>query len=349
MNRPACAHCSTLLLSVGGVTCPTCESSFHSKCAKLKSGQRKGEWDCPKCSAKNVRSTELANENSSAGKSDGDDIDSPPDLVDVHKEIRLVYTEIKNMKNIISEFREEMKFFAVNMKNCEGMIEKVSENMKSLEHRIETIESTQAIASDVDSRVLKLEEALNIKSQEVLLNDLEITGIPERSGENVQHIIGLVAFKVGMDLQEQDIVDAYRVGARSREGEGEGSSGRGALGPRPIILRLARRTPRDNFLRCARVKRNLKTNDIELPGPPRRIYVNERLTRQNKLLFRQAREMAKELKWRYTWTKNGKILAKKGEDQPQVHHIVRASDIEKVFGTKIVIEKDSVQKGQEKN
>ncbi|KAG7295311.1 hypothetical protein JYU34_022316 [Plutella xylostella] len=73
---------------------------------------------------------------------------------------------------------------------------------------------------------LKLE--IQEKDQDMLLNDLEFSHIPEENGENPLQIVALVATKLGVKLDERDIVSAEIVGPRHRSGRASGESGEGA-------------------------------------------------------------------------------------------------------------------------
>ncbi|KAI8423595.1 hypothetical protein MSG28_012673 [Choristoneura fumiferana] len=142
----------------------------------------------------------------------------------------------------------------------------------------------------------ELKAELNDRDQDLLLGDLEISGIPEAASENGSHLVGLVARSLGVVLDERDIVFAARVGAprRSRDvAEGGGAAGDAGVSVervrlRPLFVRLARRAPRPTCC-AARVRRGADTSDFGLPGSPTRSYANERLTRLNRSLFYSTR------------------------------------------------------------
>ncbi|KAI5643738.1 hypothetical protein NE865_04330 [Phthorimaea operculella] len=240
--------------------------------------------------------------------------------------------ELKRMNQLIAECKDDIRTVGSNVAACMEKVDKVSKEVQDLNIRVEKLESTQTETDpNLISKLASLEEQLNAKSQELIQNDLEITGVSEIVGENVQQLVQVLAVKIGFDLHEHDVVDVFRAG-RSRSPQSSGPEEK-QLRPRPIILRLARRAPRDTFLRNARVRRNLTTSDMGLPGAANRVYVNERLTGQNKLLFKRAKDEKKIKNWKYVWTKNGKVLAKQGEGASKVYHIANELDLEKVFGT----------------
>ncbi|KAG7307677.1 hypothetical protein JYU34_007898, partial [Plutella xylostella] len=136
--------------------------------------------------------------------------------------------------------------------------------------------------------------------------------------ENLTQVVNVLSNKLGVQLDPRDVDDVRRVGARGGGGGG-GSGGSGGAGagamerPRPVVLTFTRRAPRDQLLRAAKVRRGLTTDMLELAGNSRRVYVNEHLTRENRVLFSKARALGAELKFKYVWTSNGNIFMRRSE------------------------------------
>lgn len=203
-----------------------------------------------------------------------------------------------------------------------------------LEERVKALEKTtseqphKSLAATID--VLKSE--LNDRDQDLLLNDVEISCIPEQKGENVTHIVTTIADKLGVKLTEQDVVSAVRVG-RAAELEGSPLSSR----PRPIVVKTARRAVRDKLLQAARVRRGATTEGLGLPGAPCRFYVNERLTKVNRQLFKRARDLGRQCNWRFVWTRDGRIYVRQqhGKDSPRIR-LRTESDLNRIFGREAV-------------
>lgn len=263
----------------------------------------------------------------------------------LREEIRLFRSELREVRDEMREFRREMAGLHSSMGAC-------SERVDSLEARIEALETRQSAAlpdakvNQLERIVTQLQLELNDREQDLLGSDLEIANIPEVPGENVLHTVGLVAAKLGVGLDERDIVFAQRIGLRyDREPQtassvspagGAGAAGAGAAPARArrIVVRLTRRGLRDDLLKSARVRRGATTADLGLPAPSRRFYVNERLTKTNRQLFYRVREAAGRLGWKYSWTKFGRILAKQGEGKP-TYCIRSEEDFSRVFGREV--------------
>ncbi|CAH2216319.1 jg22578 [Pararge aegeria aegeria] len=91
----------------------------------------------------------------------------------------------------------------------------------------------------------------------------------------------------------------------------DNASGPTQVRPRPVVVRLARWELRNDMLRSARVRREVTTADLGMSNEPRRFYVNERLTKHNRYLFRKTREAAKERNWKFVWTRRGRTYARR--------------------------------------
>lgn len=109
-----------------------------------------------------------------------------------------------------------------------------------------------------------------------------------------------------MDLDQRDVDDVRRVGML---GGGVG----GVERPRPVVVTFTRRAPRDQMLRAARVRRGLTTDAIDIPGKSRKVFINEHLTKSNRILFSKARSIGHALHFKYIWTSNGVVLIRRSD------------------------------------
>lgn len=144
-------------------------------------------------------------------------------------------------------------------------------------------------------------------------NHLEITGIAEQSNENLSHVVIVASQKIGIELQESDIEDVLRVGSKASKTK----TAKENLTPRPIVLKLLRKNKRDEILNAAKSRRNVTSENV-VAGQPSKIYFNERLTKDNRRLFREARTRANEYRFRYCWVRNGSIYVRKDDGNPAI-------------------------------
>ncbi|KAI5639975.1 hypothetical protein NE865_07546 [Phthorimaea operculella] len=200
------------------------------------------------------------------------------------------------------------------------------------------------LAPDLQNTISRLRNDLNERDQAVLLNDIEISGIPEFKGESPVHLAISVAAKLGLNIAENEIVSAGRVGLKPKDNQdlddsqvnkdNTGGEDNKIVRARPIVVRLTRYALRCKFLQEARIRRNATTVDLGLPPhTPQKFYVNERLTKENRLLFRNTRAAAanaKPQKWKHVWTKDGKIMTR-CTDTSKVMRIRTQEDIDRIF------------------
>ncbi|XP_047991739.1 uncharacterized protein LOC125230587 [Leguminivora glycinivorella] len=188
-----------------------------------------------------------------------------------------------------------------------------------------------ALLQDTISTITRIQEDLNERDQQALLNDIEITAVPEFKGESPMHIFVGIASKLGLNLEEHDVVHVGRVGPVHGDGDRLEGAGSVRSRPRPIVVRLARRSVRDQLLKNSRVRRGTTCADLGLPEHQHRpFYVNERLTKTNRILFGKARELKRAQNWRFVWTKDGRVFARKSETS-KVHYIRSERDLCRVF------------------
>ncbi|KAK9751456.1 hypothetical protein QE152_g5044 [Popillia japonica] len=126
-------------------------------------------------------------------------------------------------------------------------------------------------------------------------NNLEIQGVPEPPNENIINVINSGAAFLKCPLSVNYIDAVHRVPTltnRSNEVH------------KNIIVRFTSRRKRDELLCAARqYRRDLKHTGpgIAIPGISSLIFINEHLTKENKNLFKKARNAAKEKNYKYVW------------------------------------------------
>ncbi|XP_045541449.1 uncharacterized protein LOC123722939 [Papilio machaon] len=211
-----------------------------------------------------------------------------------------------------------------------GIIEAQNSRINHLENNIEVIEkkieSNTSETEKLKAIIAELKADIRNRDQDMLCNDIEITHLPETQNENTVHVVLAIAKKINVRLDERDVVFAERVGYYRPTADKLAPEK-----PRPLMLRLSRRATRDDIIKAARVCRSITTEGMSLPGPAVYFYINERLTNYKRRLFHTTRKIAKEEKWKYVWTRNGKIFIRR--EQGKARHEVHAENcLTKIFG-----------------
>lgn len=307
------------MTATGGVGCSSCVLKYHRACLAIPERAPIGkEWSCPNCK-KNVRKGDnnhtpvkglydepvaAAGAAPSSSPKEGTLSDAPAGRGD--GELIIFMAEMR-------EFRKEMT----------QLLGALRSRMDTVERRLDALEqagpgvAVPGGTADLERTIVELKQELNDRDQEALLSDLEIGQLPEESGTSVAQSVTVMAARLGVQLEERDIVFAERVGPPAKEAGGR---------PRRVVVRLARRGLRDELLRAARVRRTLTAADGA------RVYVNERLTRFNRQLFHRVREECRRLRWRYSWTRRGRIYVRQADGSP-VFQLRSDADVERVLGS----------------
>ena len=126
--------------------------------------------------------------------------------------------------------------------------------------------------------------------------------------------------KVNLNLKENDISISHRLPSQN------GSS------LKPIIAKFASQTTRDLVYSKRHEFAELKFDFPDFPGMSR-LYINENLTAKRKKLFIRAKTAMKACPdpFKYRWTKNGNILARK-DGESIVQKVACYANIQKLTG-----------------
>lgn len=217
-----------------------------------------------------------------------------PTNSELAKEVDLLRSEVAEMRQSLSVFNE--LYESIKTKN-----ENLSQENKSLRDENKSLfESNKSLTQ----RVADLEQYSR-------QNNVEIKGIPKTEGESCLAIVQTLGDKIGCPVAAMDIDIVHRVPAK------QGTN---------IIARFCSRTKKAEFASRAR-KARLTTAAIGLSQKqPTSIFVNDHLTPDNKRLFAQALELKKSKGWKFLWTDNCTIKARKADDT-RVHRISSVNDL----------------------
>lgn len=340
-----CNGCGKPILNLEYLECGTCKQLYDLTCLNIESksfnfltAEFKDKWLCPECSSSrpkgdnthtpirtssgNLNSTYTTSEVDNVNKTRGsrhqtkhyenlitNETDAPPEL-------NVLVTEIRELRKEIQELKQPNSEMSLLKQAVYEMREHLSSVSSSLTNKLDTYEERIA-TQDIEIKTLKenlqqLQFTFNDHEQRYLKNEVEIVGLPELDNENLHHIVMATARKVGVELSDSELEEASRIGPKRTNSSDKETTN---MPPRPITVRLLRRTKRDELLKAIKIRRNLTTEDI-ISGPPKKVYINERLTKANRLLFRETRLRAQKHNYRYCWIRNGTILVREADRRP---------------------------------
>ncbi|XP_047994766.1 uncharacterized protein LOC125232956 [Leguminivora glycinivorella] len=332
-----CAGCNDKVVVKLSITCNAvaCKKLYCNQCINFTSlnKETRDKWICPECrsvekkggdnTSTPVRSNPIVDSVTQKKKDTScapASVEGPAAEAD---SLTALTTEIQLLRQDVSCMKTKLDNAILAITRCENQLQQVTSKLNSCEERLEAAEEKAAEVLILKNKVFELEHQLNYQAQQSLRNEVEIAGVPENQNENPQHIVMVTAAKIGLGITETDIEYVSRAGRRR-----EGTSSR------PLVVRFTTRRTRDKFYKAARSRR-LNTNDIDIDGPPAKIYFNERLTRENRALFRESRARASEANYKHCWTHGGTIYIRKQDGRgpgSQAIPIKTSDDLDRILG-----------------
>ncbi|CAG4945345.1 unnamed protein product [Parnassius apollo] len=246
-----CSACGKYMSPQDGanVTCTKCNKQLHRAFVGIPVGASlMPSWACPECKLKEKR----CNKDTTPIKPATITVANSSEVSNLGEELRCFREEKRQTREEFRAFREELQDIRNLVSKCDARLDK-------LENTVQTIlESQEQYGSQgfkieilkLKSTVNQLQADLNDRDQKLLANDVELSGIPEESGENPTHLVLSVVTKLSVHLEEKELVHCMRVGGGRQDATSR---------PRPIAVRLARRDVRNDVLRASRVRRSLTT------------------------------------------------------------------------------------------
>ena len=145
-------------------------------------------------------------------------------------------------------------------------------------------------------------------------NNLEIVGVPYKEGENTNKMAMEVCKLIDVDITQDQISTSHRWQTNKRTNEKITS---------PIIVRFISRDVRNKVFSNRKLIRSADMKKFFINGIEN-LYVNENLTKFRKKLFWSAKQKAKSNGFRFYWTANGNVFARRSEKSTPI--LIRNED-----------------------
>ncbi|XP_052749673.1 uncharacterized protein LOC128200391 [Galleria mellonella] len=336
-----CGACGSNILTIDYMECCTCKELYDLQCLNLTpenflglSQEFKNKWVCPscvcsipkgdntstpvRCSTTNSYNACATTENITFSRGNRlktkNDISPAGDcnISTLLKEIRCLRKEVLDLKDqnlSIMQLHQDVKDLKAELSAMSmNITSKLTEYNKKLE-------ANDLEMSHLKASLTEVQQKLAVQEQNNIINDIEIVGIPENDNENLQHITITTMRKFGVEISDTDLDHVFRAGYRRLDASSTAAKNKIS---RPIVVKLLRRRKRMELLKAAKARRNTTTENI-VDGPPKTIYINERLTYSNRQLFRQARSRAQCCGFQYCWIRDGSIFIRKANGAPAIH------------------------------
>lgn len=311
-----------------GVQCTSCSGSFDYTCAGITEtgyrrlgDNRKATWKCPACKKSSASLSQLP-ATLGAKSPSATDMDAVlgelkqlslqvsilPTLDESVKSIKAQLAELKTMKPELAEIKSSIDFVDHRMAS-------LSDKLIEMEKDIQALQKTKMDVENLHCRVLCLETQLRENEQRSRLNNIEIKGVPVLSSENLFDVVAKIGSHINYIIPKEQINYIARVPMRNDKKN------------KTIIVAIHSRYIKEEFVATAK-KCNTSAGDLGLSGDAK-IFVNDHLTVENKILLNKAKARAKEQGFMFTWVTGCKIRVRKNATSPVI--IIRSeSDLKKI-------------------
>lgn len=214
------------------------------------------------------------------------------------KENRELRAEVQGMKDSMELINEHFEKF-------KSELERVLNENKVLKTENERL---QRQCLENETRTKELENRLTQCEQYSRRFNLEIKGVAQREHENIAEVMEKVGEVLEIPIPTSEIEVCHRVPTRNG-------------GPSNIVLQFKSRQKRDLVLEKARKKRITNHSLGVTTGPVGNapVFVNEHLCPTQKRLLASTLARKRQFSWRFVWTRNGRILARKTDGSPTLH------------------------------
>ncbi|CAG9138735.1 unnamed protein product [Plutella xylostella] len=224
---------------------------------------------------------------------------------EIKAEINSLRNDCISTKKRVSELEDKQQAMYASVTDIQSSAQFCSDQLDDVQKRLSLLEKSSSNGSQVTNKMISLESKIEYMEQQARQCNIELTNVPERRGENLNIILETIGSKINYPIQHKEIISVHRVPQAQQSDR-----------PKNIIIKMQTRTLRDNILSAFRASKGLKTDELGIAGPSRAVYMNEHLTLQNKLLFRESRERARAQGYKYVWIKNGTVLVREADTSP---------------------------------
>ncbi|KAJ2943906.1 hypothetical protein O0L34_g8226 [Tuta absoluta] len=216
-----CATCSKVLNTKSpGIQCLKCSKWYHCSCVSITADQlttlyqtESAEWKCRKCTNTGtskpkrlsfVLPEEQNNEEEDHEPEKMNDLMTQPNIKSLFDDMLMKVR--KEIGTIVSqELQKSLHFYSDKIDDFEKKIVEYDNKLKAADNKYINLENK---FKNLELRNEVIEQKLNSIQQDKIANDIEICGIEEKEGENVEEI----ANQICAELQQKpdDIISVYR-------------------------------------------------------------------------------------------------------------------------------------------
>lgn len=363
VNAALCNTCSKALpISGDYVKCLNCNKKYHySPCTTLSessysvmSAEKKTTWKCQNCRGEKSKSpsnlyTSITYENNTqpeetqihSGKQIRDIDNSPSKAEETNTKRFKDYMSINAMESNVTELRSDLASMKTSVSNdmseIKTSIQQLCNNIATTNNALREemsmsfLNLTQAMTNlttqvndlkeqnkSKDRRIEIMENKINVLEQQLIKKNIEIKNVPNKE-LSAMEVIKTIAESVNVEIHDNDISNAYTLN-KSEKRIIEFCS----LNKKKELMMNIRGHRVKGEIFNTNISSNVNENTTN-----NNVFINDQLTPNNHKLLWLTKNKSREANWKFVWTRNGNIYAKKDEsNKPLI--ISNLDDIEKI-------------------
>lgn len=287
-----------------------CKKTFHLKCAQPKTRGARKDWICESCKP----DKSVASNASNASET----------ITSVTKEFFVktleafkaeMVSELKQYGAENTELRASVQFLSDAVDKSNNLMENMMKEIKKAQEDNVLLRKENA---ELRGTLNRLEVRVRNMEQHSRKQNIEINGLPETENEDLSLLLSDVAKSIGVEMKTERVVAAHRVPSFNKKRTP------------PVIVRFSTYEERDAWITRFKEVRPLTANQVNASlDKSAKVFINEHLSPENKLLLSKAKEVARNKGYKYVWSRDGKIFIRK-EAGERCRKIELYSDIDKL-------------------
>lgn len=198
----------------------------------------------------------------------------------------------KAMEKEMTEIKTSVQYMSDSFEEQKCSFDKILEEFRALRRENTVLKERMR---GLEARIMDLEQ--NEKARNIV-----VMGVPKQNNLDCDRIVKQICKGLNVPLADADIEETYTL---SKQESG------------PILVKFKNLRKKQEVIRRVKQLKGLTVEGCGLEGGKGKIFLNDDLTTQKRLLFKKARDAKKLGKFKIVYCLDGKIFAKKvGEDRP---------------------------------
>lgn len=264
--------------------CYNCNAVAHLKCTKVNNSD---PFQCGPCSSSAIDAYDIERPNLAEYINQADELSNKPSNRDI----------ITLMKGIL----QSQDFVAHQFDQYKANIQAISQENKILKQSV----------AELESRIVLLENGINIVQQKELQNKFLITGLPINENLEPKVIIRNIGNILNVPIQNEDIVHAKFFHPKNK-----------ASIYAPLLVEVDNIQLKSTLMNALKQNGPILSEQLNLPNHTSKVFIKEYLTEYNSNLLNNARVLKSDFSFKYVWFKNNSVWARKTDSS----NIIRIND-----------------------